>query len=993
MTMRIVKKRSGIGFLAVILLAPAVWGQPKSPPFSVSATLWDEGLGSQRAVIDVQKPADAVCIRFFWRRHDPSPEAKRFIILDAFGGVPVRNVRRIRVEREACELIFGPVVRPGRFFFYYLPFAVMRGSGNYGKDYLPPEPSPDPSWLASCPPPAKCARGEVKEIQARTPFDSFFPMEIIPTLREKRAFLATRPAEYILFPEDRSFPIRMDDEIPAKWLKMKSPGDFSGEACINEYYPFQVGIFARKDLRNVKVRFSDLKSSDGAVIPASAMTCFNTDGIAPDGRPFAKRVDVKNGMVQPLWIGVDIGQRIRPGTFAGAVTVSPQNAPAQTVHVRIRIIDKRLVDRGDGEPWRHSRLRWLNSTLGVDDDAVPPYPPIRVSGENRFAVLGRDMEVSESRLPSSIISWGTEILQAPVRFDILTGSGRMKFDPFQNVSRTIAAGRFSADFITQNRDLWLSLSTSLEADGYIRYRYTIQALRDLDIADIRLEIPFKADAARYMMGMGFAGGFVPEKYETAWAGPYDSFWVGNTYGGLLCELRGASYTGPLLNLYKPEYPASWSNGGKGGFSVRKEGDTVLAVAYGGSRKIAAGAGIDFEFALLITPVKKIDTKKQFTERYYHNGINPWPSEEEAAAGVRIINVHHANRYNPYINYPFLAQKELRFFVDTWHKRGMKVKTYYTIRELTTHLPELWALRSLGDEVLAGGTGGGYPWLREHLVRGYAPQWYHHFDDDPSLGVDAAVRTAAGSSRWHNYYVEGLAWLVRNMDIDGLYLDDVAFDRSMLKRMRKVMERIKPGCLIDLHSDTGLSKGPAVQYADFFPYIDKLWFGEGFLYDEMSPENWLVEVSGIPFGLMGDMLQGGGNGWRGMVYGMALRYPWLTDGVVCDPRAIWKAWDDFGIADAKMIGYWDNHPVVSASDPRIRATAYVKSGKTLISLASWAPSRCDVRLDIDWHALGLDPAKAKITAPAIPGFQPAREFAVHEPIPVEPKRGWLLWIEY
>ena len=47
-----------------------------------------------------------------------------------------------------------------------------------------------------------------------------------------------------------------------------------------------------------------------------------------------------------------------------------------------------------------------------------------------------------------------------------------------------------------------------------------------------------------------------------------------------------------------------------------------------------------------------------------------------------------------------------------------MKIYYTIRELTTHLPELWALRSLGDEVLADGPGGGFPWLREHLATGY-----------------------------------------------------------------------------------------------------------------------------------------------------------------------------------------------------------------------------------------------------------------------------------
>jgi len=41
-------------------------------------------------------------------------------------------------------------------------------------------------------------------------------------------------------------------------------------------------------------------------------------------------------------------------------------------------------------------------------------------------------------------------------------------------------------------------------------------------------------------------------------------------------------------------------------------------------------------------------------------------------------------------------------------------------------------------------------------------------------------------------------------------------------------------------------------------VNRLWFGEGFKYDAMSPEQWLVECSGIPFGLMGDMLEGGGN---------------------------------------------------------------------------------------------------------------------------------------
>jgi hypothetical protein len=323
--------------------------------------------------------------------------------------------------------------------------------------------------------------------------------------------------------------------------------------------------------------------------------------------------------------------------------------------------------------------------------------------------------------------------------------------------------------------------------------------------------------------------------------------------------------------------------------------------------------------------------------------------------------------------------------------GLKLKLYYTIRELTNHVAELWALRSLGGEVLADGPGGGFPWLREHLVSGYLPQWYQHFDD-PQLGVDAAMLSATGPSRWYNYYIEGLAWLLRETGIDGLYLDDVSYDRQTVKRIRKVMEAVRPGCLIDLHSNTFFSKGPATQYTEFFPYIDRLWFGEGFQYDRMPPENWFVEVSGIPFGLTGDMLEGGGNPWRGMVYGMTVRYPWQTDDVTCDPRSIWKVWDAFGIAGATVSGYWEDSPVVTTDHPDVLATTYLKPRRALVAIASWASERAMVHLRIDWQRLGLDPRTTVLKAEPIDRFQPARRFAVGEEIPVEPGRGWLLVVE-
>ena len=50
-----------------------------------------------------------------------------------------------------------------------------------------------------------------------------------------------------------------------------------------------------------------------------------------------------------------------------------------------------LKDRGDGELWRHSRLRWLNSTIGIDDEPTAGYPPLEVQGQTVRRDLGAGM--------------------------------------------------------------------------------------------------------------------------------------------------------------------------------------------------------------------------------------------------------------------------------------------------------------------------------------------------------------------------------------------------------------------------------------------------------------------------------------------------------------------------------------------------------------------------------------------------------------------------
>jgi hypothetical protein len=973
--------------LSTILIVLISCSSEKKHNYSNPEKPWNEALGNHRAVLQVDKPADAVKLGLVWRRHDKNPEEKKFIIVNETGDT-IQNIYRVLIDNERCQLVFGPVEKPGKYFFYYLPYVVQEDYGFYNKGYLKPENEAKKTWLDGIEI-SNLPLAKLIEFQARTEFDSFYPMEIIALKSEKDSMLNIHKNEFLVFPEDRKFPIRMLDEIPQKWIENGPSNKFKGETQKNEYYTFQLGVFAaQKDLNDLKVEFSSLKNGD-VEIPVSSLTCFNTGGIGPYGEPFIKRLDLEKGNVQPLWIGVDIPAYISAGNYTGKVTVLAENAESQAIDIYLKIGNSVLADRGDSEAWRHSRLRWLNSTLGINDKPTKPFQAISFLGENTYGFTGKTMTLSENGFPGSFKIKDTEILNRPMSFVVETAKGMEQFSSPQNVKLVKnEPGKMIGSWESISESIKISGVGTIESDGYINYKLKLEALQTMSSKDIRLEIPLNKNIAKYMMGMDLPGTVVPKNHSAKWNGPHDSFWIGNADSGIWCELRGSDYHGPLLNLFHPEYPASWYNNDKGGFKIESSGDEVKAIIYSGSRNFEQGETLVFEWSMLMTPVKDIDYNSQFTDRYYHNGGNPMPTDKDLESGVKIVNLHHANNYNLHINYPFIAVDSMRWFVDQLHKKGQKVKIYYTIRELTNYTSEIWALRSLGDEILGDGRGGGYPWLREHLVTGYRPQWYQWF---PNKSADASIVNAPGDSRWYNYYIAGLEWLVKNVDIDGLYLDDVSYDRRTVKRIRMVLDNTKPGCLLDLHSNTGFSKGPATQYTEYFPYMDKIWFGESFQYDKMSPENWLVEVSGIPFGLMGDMLHGGGNRWLGMLYGMTVRHPWLTEGVTCDPRPVWKIWDEFQIQNAKIIGFWEDSVPVTTSNSDVKTTVYKKEGKSLIAIGNFSDSPQTISLKIDFESLGLNPENTKLIAPEIQDFQPKKEWKTSDKITIEPRKGWLIYV--
>ena len=179
-------------------------------------------------------------------------------------------------------------------------------------------------------------------------------------------------------------------------------------------------------------------------------------------------------------------------------------------------------------------------------------------------------------------------------------------------------------------------------------------------------------------------------------------------------------------------------------------------------------------------------------RFLHPHANRHPAHIERAveqldadAGPNVLNIHQANAVAPFINYPYADDSlpGLKAIVGRAHERGCRARVYYTTRELTQNLPELHALHALDGEVIFPGPGaeartlihpnGPHQWLVDNLGSGFIPAWVDHIQR-PGAEWDLSVITRP-DSRWNNFYLEGLRWMVDNIDLDGIYVDDTALD--------------------------------------------------------------------------------------------------------------------------------------------------------------------------------------------------------------------------
>jgi len=95
----------------------------ESPPADLvfyGVASWPAELGNHRAVVQVDRPAEAILVELPWRRRDPDPDKKAVLVFDAATGRRIANAVAVSVTPARGEIVFQPTAAPGKYYFALL---------------------------------------------------------------------------------------------------------------------------------------------------------------------------------------------------------------------------------------------------------------------------------------------------------------------------------------------------------------------------------------------------------------------------------------------------------------------------------------------------------------------------------------------------------------------------------------------------------------------------------------------------------------------------------------------------------------------------------------------------------------------------------------------------------------------------------------------------------------------------------------------------------
>lgn len=530
-------------------------------------------------------------------------------------------------------------------------------------------------------------------MQPRRAFDNFTAMELVATPAELQHLGGLD--SWLLIPGDRMAPLRLtkasNGDFPIGWLDAAVIGDkrhdpaavMSGSAQPGEWFAFQLGVWARSTSVEVLA-----VSVSGAPELSANFSCMSLGGTDYSGQSFEKQWYLPSGRLSALWMGVQVPLTAASATLKGSLEMSLRAADSGTpqtisIPIALAVAGPPIVNSGDDEPSKMSRLRWLDSRIGISDRVPKPYTPIDTSAwaTNRtLRLLGRSLSIGLSGMPQHIVATrliGSKIFALPGGWR-WESSGPMLCNQSQSSVTWVAKG-------TNPTGVHIQVEGTLSFEGYVDLSLSLSSASAATVTLTDFEVVATLRAP-FLMGLGRAGrrlgaqawplahipptktpapsgcdanNSLPLAYKPA-VSSAPMVWAGDTDGGLRIKWKG-----PGSEWDNPAYrgESSWYNSGLSIITVANASglpsDLVHVHTSTGALNLTQAVPTVFHIDLCVTPFKlRVEQRNShFQSRYFQIGYpdhHMYTAQEVAATGATIATIHQGvdSMINPYINWPF-----------------------------------------------------------------------------------------------------------------------------------------------------------------------------------------------------------------------------------------------------------------------------------------------------------------------------------------------------
>ena len=644
------------------------------------------------------------------------------------------------------------------------------------------------------------------------------------------------------------------------------------------------------------------------------------------------------------------------GGFA-TTTVDVADLPSGDYVLWAAAIDRNGAElaRGETKMTKPETPAWLGSKTGITDEVLPPWTPIKVRsqtsevrGQTDIArVVLREYEVGSSGLPVQIVSRGKELLAEPIS---LTLAGERLEWSKKLIDQKPAKASWESKADTSG--LALTMTTTLEFDGMMRFDLDLEAERPLEVARAYVDIPLIRQHAALMhhpLGNWFkdptCAGAVPSE---GWQRPHTWYvWVGN-------EDRG-------LCWFAEDQPAWGLDPKKPGIELIPEGNVVRLRFH----LINAGAKLAgprrYTWGLMATPVKPMPKGWQRWRFGSPNG--------PVTVGVRWSTLHTSKWHS----FPVPPNPEwYHAQVTKAHQEGRKFVPYTNFNMQSDTGPdwEYW-----GEE-----------W------NGYAGKGLAA--DVLAMNVEN-IRCCAMTPSWCDFIAHKYKHFLEEYDSDGFYLDNsmpatcrnpahpsdhhnrrhIFAARELMKRFYTVTKQNDPANVMVCHMSSRLCI-PVLSFCDAIVDGEQYGWSLKEAFDAhyipiTPPDRVRAELMGRQWGLIPLFLpcNRGPNRWNAALMRelLALMLPhgvrfWLS-GHRPTMLKVLDVVDGFGIDEAKFVPYWREPNWRRLADERkILVTAYVRKRGLMIIASNLSDERQELTLRLDSPALGAAGPRWEVADP-------------------------------